>query len=1356
MAEITTGVQIQGTLTTTYDEDNYAVTDSTYGLGGYREVTVVAALTNPANPEFVPLERQRKGMLVYATDTDLIYKLVTLSATLPVYTVLSTSSATGLDSNYQVGGLENTINVTATDGPIILTQDGIDPGNFGMRLNGGMRMQFGAASGTLWSLYRDGPPILRLNCTTAAVDTPGDGMFFEAGTGGVASATGGGVGGTVDFKAGTGGAAATGFKSAGAGGAFYYTAGAGGAGFANESPGAGGGSLVFNAGKGGSGATAKQGGQGGGLTVTAGAGGAAGGGTEGFGGTTNIKAGASLANIAGSATVAGGGTVTGTAGTTYIEGGHGGGTSKGGDAYLRGGNNTSTGDGGDAYIRGGSAPGGTVGDVFLGDLYTGTIQYGSPTSATHLMYLDDANTDAFVVKQGTGPGVDYLKFDTTTGSEVISVGNTGNNPAFAFLGTGTASFGGDLLLAERTGDPSTPTSAGYLYTKDPGATQPELFFMSEDGVAQQITPASGGTSGLNNNYLIGDNTIAITNAGGTITFTDSKTDNIGMRFEDSLKISFGTTSIGYIYAVSGGFLLGTEGKTSTTVDVLMRSGSVSRLGTGNSGRLAFGSGDIGSFHQAGGIGSSSNCIQETGHQFNTNPNTGTTGGVILRSGSVENSSGNTGAAQVETGPVYGGGGSSGPMQFYSGYVDAGGGSSGAAVMYSGYITAGGGSSGPAGMYTGYIVAGAGSSGLVSMYTGEIQSGASGGATGKISFYTGRVFAGAGDSGLIEIYSGINSGTGNSGDIRLATGSSSSGTKGVIDIDATRMNFDGQGANIGLRVPIVTTGDPTDVTGYQVGDIVLRTDSGNEGVWFRSATQWEELPVGGMTPSLDTVYTSGGDNTVAITNAAGSIRWTNSKADNIGMRLDDDLQLGFGTPTTSPMWSIFRDTSFNNRLMFKGSVPASSHADNFEVEPADGAASGGGGGSVKFRPGDGVAGGDGGVFYVNYDNNGSRGGDAVSGESGGGNGGRIEMHCGHGGAGLTGHWSGDGGGCTITAGNAGDLNGGTGADGGPMYISAGDSTTGKAGMVTLYAGDSTTSTAGDSGRVIISAGWSDSGNAGKTSIYGGGTSSGTAGDLVLTAGGAYATGGTPANVYIKGGGTSSTGITGGNAHVQGGASTGTPGVAYLGDLNTTRVEVGEATSGSHLRLVEFTTTQRNAIATPLAGAQIYNTTTDTMQFYDGAVWADIGGGGAGNTLNAAYDQGGAGAGRQIDVDQNLPVYLAAGTGTPTEALHVADDLKVEFGTGKDDSIRYDSIADRLVVESATEIDLAATSDEILIGATAPTSGGRAKIHVNNSAPAGLEAGFGRGSLWIDMNVGKIYINTGASTSATWIVVGQQQI
>lgn len=47
----------------------------------------------------------------------------------------------------------------------------------------------------------------------------------------------------------------------------------------------------------------------------------------------------------------------------------------------------------------------------------------------------------------------------------------------------------------------------------------------------------------------------------------------------------------------------------------------------------------------------------------------------------------------------------------------------------------------------------------------------------------------------------------------------------------------------------------------------------------------------------------------------------------------------------------------------------------------------------------------------------------------------------------------------------------------------------------------------------------------------------------------------------------------------------------------------------IRLINLTTAQRDAVATPGEGALIWNTTTGTVQEYNGSAWADVGGGGA---------------------------------------------------------------------------------------------------------------------------------------------------
>lgn len=53
------------------------------------------------------------------------------------------------------------------------------------------------------------------------------------------------------------------------------------------------------------------------------------------------------------------------------------------------------------------------------------------------------------------------------------------------------------------------------------------------------------------------------------------------------------------------------------------------------------------------------------------------------------------------------------------------------------------------------------------------------------------------------------------------------------------------------------------------------------------------------------------------------------------------------------------------------------------------------------------------------------------------------------------------------------------------------------------------------------------------------------------------------------------------------------------------DVQSTTLGS-LPAPRMTTTQRDAIATPATGLQVFNTTTNMLQFFDGSIWGDVGG------------------------------------------------------------------------------------------------------------------------------------------------------
>jgi hypothetical protein len=98
-----------------------------------------------------------------------------------------------------------------------------------------------------------------------------------------------------------------------------------------------------------------------------------------------------------------------------------------------------------------------------------------------------------------------------------------------------------------------------------------------------------------------------------------------------------------------------------------------------------------------------------------------------------------------------------------------------------------------------------------------------------------------------------------------------------------------------------------------------------------------------------------------------------------------------------------------------------------------------------------------------------------------------------------------------------------------------------------------------------------------------------------------------------------------------------GVLTFGDgTNDLAVRMGGQNA---LRLATLTTTERDAL-TAANGDLIFNSTTGNLEGYDGA-WVNLGTTG-GNTLDGAYDQGGAGAGATINVTDG-PVVLAGVAG-----------------------------------------------------------------------------------------------------------------
>jgi len=70
-----------------------------------------------------------------------------------------------------------------------------------------------------------------------------------------------------------------------------------------------------------------------------------------------------------------------------------------------------------------------------------------------------------------------------------------------------------------------------------------------------------------------------------------------------------------------------------------------------------------------------------------------------------------------------------------------------------------------------------------------------------------------------------------------------------------------------------------------------------------------------------------------------------------------------------------------------------------------------------------------------------------------------------------------------------------------------------------------------------------------------------------------------------------------------------GTNYTVDANGNITTVGSITSTSTTSgflLPRMTTTQRNLIPTPATGLEIFNTTTNQIEFYNGSIWTSVGG------------------------------------------------------------------------------------------------------------------------------------------------------
>lgn len=127
-------------------------------------------------------------------------------------------------------------------------------------------------------------------------------------------------------------------------------------------------------------------------------------------------------------------------------------------------------------------------------------------------------------------------------------------------------------------------------------------------------------------------------------------------------------------------------------------------------------------------------------------------------------------------------------------------------------------------------------------------------------------------------------------------------------------------------------------------------------------------------------------------------------------------------------------------------------------------------------------------------------------------------------------------------------------------------------------------------------------------------------------------------------------------------------------------------GSALQVASFTTTQRGYL-TPANGMILYNSSTGQFEGYN-AGWISFGGGG--NTLDQAYDQGGAGSGRQIVADSGS-VLISGGDG-----LLLADDNELFLGDGGDWYLYFSNSLQNLYWQGATVANDTSNTSWNLIG------------------------------------------------------------
>jgi hypothetical protein len=122
-----------------------------------------------------------------------------------------------------------------------------------------------------------------------------------------------------------------------------------------------------------------------------------------------------------------------------------------------------------------------------------------------------------------------------------------------------------------------------------------------------------------------------------------------------------------------------------------------------------------------------------------------------------------------------------------------------------------------------------------------------------------------------------------------------------------------------------------------------------------------------------------------------------------------------------------------------------------------------------------------------------------------------------------------------------------------------------------------------------------------------------------------------------------GQTNANIILQGNGSVNIGGTSLT---SSSKFEITSTTKGT-IPAPKMTTTQRNAISSPTAGLQIFNTTTNTLQSYNGSAWGEVG-----RVQNGTLSVNGMAAGATTDTTVVVNAGVLKKVVMPTGQIKVA--------------------------------------------------------------------------------------------------------